>query len=386
MNPVLIYRGVNVCYDMLNYMADQLGKALGDLGFEVIYYDVENEGLGGISQFVGREFSAVIGFQTYAFDVFLPSKNCNLHDLIIGPKYNFIFDHPIWMKDHLINPPKDYYVLTHDRNYIEFIKEHYKKVTDALLLPPGGTVQENGMQECPKSQNIIFLGTYNNYREMFPVIRNSSKSMRRIANAYLLELRKHHDKAPERVLEGLLKEEGRTVDEEEFLSLLDSIKSMISLVTAYYREKVIRAILEADIQLVVYGKSWKDSPFADCPNLIINPEVSPDESLKEYSASKLSLNIMTWHKDGFTERIANSMLHKSVVISDVTTTLVEQYKDGEDIILFDLDEIDDLPHRIKELLKDDGKIARISDNAYNRAIAEDTWGERAKLLLYYMQQ
>ena len=71
MNPVLIYKSADICYNILNYMAQQLGDALEKLGIVAMYYDPEKEGAGGISGFLGKEFSAVVGFQTFVFDIFL---------------------------------------------------------------------------------------------------------------------------------------------------------------------------------------------------------------------------------------------------------------------------------------------------------------------------
>ena len=160
---------------------------------------------------------------------------------------------------------------------------------------------------------------------------------------------------------------------------------MTSYVISYFREKVIKTILDAGITLTVYGDSWKNSPFAGYSNLEILPEVTPADSLKEYASARLSLNVMAWHKAGFTERIANSMLNRSVVVSDRTTCLEEQYEDGGEILLFDLGHLDELPDRIRELLDNDGERSKMAKRAYERAVAEDTWDERARLLADYIR-
>ena len=45
-----------------------------------------------------------------------------------------ILDHPAWMKEHIDNGPKDYYLLLHDRNYLSFVSRYYKNVRKSFYL------------------------------------------------------------------------------------------------------------------------------------------------------------------------------------------------------------------------------------------------------------
>ncbi len=384
MDPILIYTGSDVCYNTLNIFAYQFGDALQKLGCDVIYYNVEEQGLPGISEFVGRKFSAVVGFQTYAFDVFLPSRNVFLHDLMEGPKFNFCFDHPVWMRPHLEKVPRDFYVLTHDRNYISFVKEYYPAVTDALLLPPGGMMLDSG--ETEKTKDLIFVGTYSDYRNELKFLDSLQGEEKELATAFYQQMKDSPNVTAEGSLQAVFEQRGAEYTKEELLNMLDRFKHLIYGVMFYYREKVIETILGAGIEITVYGDSWKESPFAGKSSLHIEPAVFGDDYLKELLSAKLSLNIMAWHKDGFTERIANSMLQNSVVVSDKSTCLEEQYVDGEEIVLFDLAKLELLPARLRQLLTDDSTRNNIAQKAYNRAANEDTWNSRAELFLTYLSE
>ncbi len=385
-NSVLIYKGTDICYNILNEFAEQFGEALKRQGCTVLYYDVEKEGLSSLVQYMGQEFTAIVGFQTYAFDPYLESRKCFLHDLFGGLKFNFQLDHPIWMRAHYEKGPRDYYVLTHDRNYQAFIKQYYHGVKEALLLPPGGVKPDEGAPLPEKTKDLIFLGTYNDYRELLDLIRKSDRKTRFLAGAFLLEMTKHPNQTAEDALKKVLRQRKYTVSDEDFLNTLDSLKPMINCAMIYYREKTVRTLLDDGISLIVYGDTWKKAPFADHPLLTIVPSVTPEESLNELAYAKMSLNVMAWHKDGFTERIANSMLYRSIVVSDRSTCLEEQYKDGEELVLFDLTEIASLSERIRELLDDDRQREAMAERAYQRAIAEDTWDQRAELFLMYCEE
>lgn len=134
------------------------------------------------------------------------------------------------------------------------------------------------------------------------------------------------------------------------LDLLFELRYVFFGVMYYYREKVIVTLLNNGVELHVYGDSWKASYFAKHWLIKIHPSVTGDDVLKVMAKSKISLNIMAWHKDGFTERIANSMLNGSVVVFDTSTQLEELFVNNKDLVLFNLSNLNDLLKRIKNLL------------------------------------
>ena len=108
--PVLIYYGVTYCYNILNDILAQFGAAFRRKGMRVIYYDEQKGDVAGLSRYFGRRFKAVIGVQSYLFSVRLQSGEY-IHDNILGPKFNIVLDHPVWLHSQLMNVPEDYYVL-----------------------------------------------------------------------------------------------------------------------------------------------------------------------------------------------------------------------------------------------------------------------------------
>ena len=80
-----------------------------------------------------------------------------------------------------------------------------------------------------------------------------------------------------------------------------------------YFNPVLETLLEAGLEIHVYSESWQHSPFAAFSNLICHPELQITESLQVMQQFRISLNIMSWHKDGLTERILNTMLCQSVM-------------------------------------------------------------------------
>lgn len=96
--------------------------------------------------------------------------------------------------------------------------------------------------------------------------------------------------------------------------------------------------------------------------------------------SKLSLNIMSWHKGGFTERMANIMLAGAVLVTDDTTYLMGKYTD-EDLLTFSLEEREKLPDKIKYLFDHEEYRKIIAQNGKQKTLLQHTWDKRAEQFL-----
>lgn len=384
--PVLIYYGVTYCYNILNVMLEGLKEALERLGVPVITYDEQQEDVTGLSRYTGCHFRAVIGIQSYLMSVYMKQSGRYLHDEIIGPKFNIILDHPIWLKNQLGNVGDAYYVLTHDQNYVDFIRRFYPKVAETFLFPPGGRQLLPVQREQERCYDVVFIGTYGDYRKKCEVMRQSRRNVRFLASHFLFHMRRNTQLTAEEAFHQALEDYGITCGDTEFLEFFFEFRSVIQCVMYYYREKVIRTLLEQGIAVDVWGSSWKNAPFADHPCLTIHEDVTPGESLQILAKAKLSLNIMAWHKGGFTERMANTMLQGAVLVTDQTSYREYGFTPGSDCVMFSLQELEGLPQQIKKLLADDEKRTAIAQAGQQYARTYQTWDSRAGQLLQIIEE
>ena len=372
--PILIYKGDDVCHNVLNVFADQFGAALARIGKQVMYFDCGKEEIGALTGYMHQHIQAIVGVQSYLFSVKMKDEVHYLHEYIYGPKYNFIFDHPVWMRQHLLHRYPDFYVLTHDENYVAFIKRYFGR--EAILFPPAGMISEE-TGECERIYDITFVGTWGNYWNEVLLIHQMERKKRFIANRFLLKMRRCPDITAEQALAEVLEERGVRICDADFLDLLYELRRVIYCVMHYYRDRVLRSILESGLRLDVFGDSWESCPLKRFPNLVCHPNVTVEESLKIWKQSKLSLNVMSWHKGGFTERMANIMLAGAVLVTDATTYLDGRYGE-EDLLSFRLSERDGLPRRIKRLLEDDALRQKLAENGRQKTLREHTWEKRAE--------
>jgi len=382
--PILIYLGVTYCYNILNVFAKELGKALEAAGERVEYYDTEKDDVRELSKLISNQYKASIGFQTWIMSAKMGTDRTYVQDLIGGPKYNFVVDHPGWLRDQLEQVPEQFSVLTHDRDYKSFIEKYFKNVKHTYLLPPGGRVETSGIQAQKEKKDIVFLGTYMDYREKLAEIRKWHPRMRHFAARYLKIMKQSPDLSAEEALYRAMEFYKMKLSDNEILELFYDMMSVIQTVMFYYREKVISTVLKAGFDIYVYGKSWWNSPFCEALNLIIEPEVAGEQGLEVLSTAKISLNVMAWHKDGFTERIADSMLSGAVVVSDRSRQLTEKYSD--EIVQYDLTQLSELPVILEQLLGSEEKRSTIAQKAKQRALESETWNMRAKELLRIIEK
>jgi UDP-2,3-diacylglucosamine pyrophosphatase LpxH len=175
-----------------------------------------------------------------------------------------------------------------------------------------------------------------------------------------------------------MRSRGESWDADEFALNMHRCMDANRVVMFHYREKVVETLLNAGIRVDVFGETWNNCPLRDNPLLVIHGDVGYMEGIGILAASRISLNVMSWHKAGMTERIANSMLNYALCLTDTTDYLEKHFTDGEDIVLFRLDRLGELPDKVRGLLGDAALVDRITENAYANASANHRWCNRAR--------
>ena len=375
--PVLIFKGNDTCYNVLNTFADELKKSIEKSGYETEIFDVDREDWKEVVRYQNKHYKAVVGFQSFLFSVKMGDGKRYLADFIRAPKFNFLLDAPICFSSHLDYRAENFTILTHDINYKNFLEKHYKQ--QAKLLPPGGMISGNPVNINERKYELTFLGSYGDYRKILLELEGLSAEDKAIGTALFERLKTEPELTLEAGFDEVIKERGLVMDEDTYLVRLHWVRKVLYAASYYFREKAIKTILESGLRLTVFGESFKNSPFAGYENLNICEEVPAERSLEVYENSKISLNFMTWHKAGLTERMANIMLARAVLITDFTEGFSEGA--GEDFVDFKLSAIDSLPGKIKELLKDECLLNKIALNGRKRALNSMTWDKRAEELL-----
>lgn len=368
--PFVVLRGDDTCGGVLQGFADDLADGLEYNGQAVVMVD---ENFTQHEKLQNMVCKGVVGFQSKALEIDFFRK-------IHGPKFQFWFDNPLHFENVLRNLPEEYFILCQDANYAASIREYYH-TQNAIQFPPGGRtprrisgwegggqggVQEICMRERP--YDIIFMGNY---------FEDAAETLAGFEREFYDYMLLH----PCETFEQGLSELRESIDEDSFIKISCSLKPACRMVIGHFRNAVVSTILGAGFTLHVYGDSWRNYQGAGREHLKIHPYASVEESLEELGKAKIGLNIMSWHKAGMTERIANIMLSGAVCLTEETVYLQEHMREGEEIVTFRLDCLEELPDKVKNLLEDAGRREKIVANAYRRAVEEYTWERRAEELI-----
>lgn len=378
--PILIYKSEPVCYGILNHFADCMKNALEELGETVEIFDSTRQPLEGLIELSKQKFKAVLGIQSYFFSLRLKNGGL-LHDHFHAPLFNMQLDHPCVMHTHLIDPPQNFTLLTHDVNYQQYLKKYYGNPIQSELFMPGGEPSPKIPSGADKIYDMTFVGSFYPWKGWSDSVKAADKKYAGLVRRLIGEMKNHPNDTYEACFERILTKLNLDYSIEQKRQILYECQTAYYCVMNFYREKIVRTILDAGIELHVYGDSWNTADWDRYGNLKRHAAVDGEGALIVYSGSRLSLNIMSWHKGGMTERIANMMLCKTTVVTDKSSYLRDHFTDGEDIVLFDLERIEQLPGKIKQLLSDGQKLEEISEAGYKKAREYHTWNARAEQFL-----
>ncbi len=365
--PILFLCDSETCYGVPRFFSHRLAKALAQKGCAVTI--APHSGMTGeeLQQLLQKPCKAIIGFQVAALE-------SPLFRALRCPRFQFWFDNPIYFGQSFFRDPSpDYHVLCQDGGYAAFIRKYYAS-KNAIHFSPGGDAPDLPRQalfDKERPLDLVFLGTFRKESKHFT--EPGSDTLYR----YLLE---HPSETFEEAFAHALPEM-IPADPLQFAGLLARYRNVFDCITNHFRTQTVETILSSGLSLHVYGDSWDEYDGPGKELLIRHPAVSPEDSLSVLQSAKLSLNIMTWHKDGRTERVIHSMLSGAVCVSDETAYLRAHYVDGQELILFRLSEIKQLPGRIRELLQNDMARKDMAVKAYDHALRTETWEDRADDIL-----
>lgn len=328
MKRLIFFIGV---YDTLDLFTFELKREFENLGYETMVFDVRDmaQGLKRLAEFALKPVKAVITFNNLGFNMELKAGK-NIWDQLGIPCINILMDHPFCYKNALDQAPQNAVVLCTDRNHMRYLQRFYPKIQTVGFLPHAG--KEISGAKRPISErgtDVLYAG---NLSKTFAanIMPDLSKytdfDAKSICEQAYQELIRHPFKTTEQALEEALNAAGLRLSEEE-------LKDMI-----------------AELHFVdLYAVSY-----------------------------------MTWFKDGTHDRVFNGMLQGAVAVTDSSGYMKEEfggYKEPkgreEELLFFELEELDKLPVQIQELLSDPKRAQQIANRGYQKAKQFHTWRARA---------
>ena len=274
-----------------------------------------------------------------------------------------------------------------DRNFCGYIDRYFPMVKHTKFIPLSGSYYPEYVPYEERTINVIFTATYADpeyYRQQALSRFEKSPVMVQFVEDMLEDIVINPHLTQPECLSRTLKKYNMDVGDNDFHELAGEFLVIDFYARSYYRDRVIRTLLDAGIKIDVFGNGWDNFNAEHKENLIWHEGGSYAAS-KALANAKIALNIMPWFKDAFQERIASAMLSGTVAVTDESKYILENFEDNKELVIFSLEETDLLPKRIKYLLEHPQEAAEIAENG-RKKVQDHTWAQRTYDMMRAMEE
>lgn len=174
--------------------------------------------------------------------------------------------------------------------------------------------------------------------------------------------------------------EDMSLNTEIMLPLLkEHLWSLLEYIKIYRRIKSVGFLVDNGIRPDVFGGGWEDVSYAD--KLNIHGYVTYPESIEVISKAKVLFQDQAEFNDGAHDRVFTAMLNGTVVVSEYSKYLNNEFENSKDIFLYDWKNGYGQVQIINTLLKNESKRISVVKNAYKKANNSHRWINRAQSII-----
>lgn len=298
----------------------------------------------------------------------------------------YLMDHPFIHYERLKNKYPRIFVLSPDRNHVEYTDTYLKNIWGTAFLPHGGCRGSQDRPYADREIDVSFMGSFMPAQEVWKGFERYPQQMRQLMENMAQWLVENPDQTLENGAHHIFERYGIDVQDGQFPEVLCEFREVDRYVRCYFREQVIRTLTESKIRVDVYGDGWEKFPSQEQEYLVIHPAVGYQESLDIIGNTKISLNVMPWFKDGSHDRVFTAMLCGAVCLTDGSRYLEEVLQETENVYFYSLKGLKYLPRKVRRILEEGEQSARVAANARRDAQALHTWAKRADEVMDYLEQ
>lgn len=365
-----LLRTSEMCYNSLNYFLECINEGLQYYGIHTQWIDKINE------EVIARKWDAIIGINSSLSAQKMDDERYVI-DALGWTMFDILVDAPYYHHNALKEHANNLHVVVLDEGHVEYCKKYYgpfKSVSMACLL---GSVAEDKKYE-DREIDVLFSGWLPDLQAYKQKVLSECKEewQKKFFERILEKSIENPNMSTCCILKSVLQENGIADTEVDFKQLMNYFGVYAEFyLRGYYREKVIRTLVDSGIQVRVVGEGW-ERLYPECPdNLVINKSVPFHQMAEITSNAKIVLNVMPWFKDGMHDRILSALMNGAVCVTDGSSYINSHFMNNEEMIIFELNEINKLPERIKALLEDKENAMSIAEKGKRKAYAEYSWNK-----------
>lgn len=298
----------------------------------------------------------------------------------------YLMDHPLIHALRLKNKYPKIFVLAPDQNHVRYIDRYLTNIWGTAFLPHAGCAGTVIRPYMEREIDLSFMGSYILPERVRAEFSSYPEEMRQIMENAADLLIQNSELSLEEAVVFVFENYKIQLSEEEIAEILPEFRIVDRYIRSYYRDQVIRTLLDAGICVDVYGDGWEQFHGQNTDCLNVHPAISYMESLDATGNSKISLNIMPWFKDGAHDRVFTAMLCGAVCLTDGSLWLEEQLRETENVYFYSLKGLKYLPAKVRRILADSEAAAQVAGKGKKLAEERHTWAGRAEELVDYLEQ
>ena len=367
--------------ESFNYFTDEIAKELTNRGHDIFILDLLNLSRPSHSTqelmiFCEQKVDAVICFNragihndTY-IDLWDMMDTCTLHILM---------DHPLRVHPTMEKHPRKYIQFCPDEEHVAYVKRYFPNVEHIEFLAHAGTPDDKPpIPYADRKYDIVFSATYYVPESKLPELEAlfpKDSSMYRLFMQMWDDLTGNAEKSLIQSVLDVLNTNNMPLNDDAVKIIMRSMEPIDWMVRMYYRGKAVQALVDAGLNVHVLGRGWKNHPSSGADNLHIltTDRIGLADTFDYMRDARINLNVMPWFKEGTHDRIFNTMLRRSICLTDSSAWIDSHYKDGQDIVLYDLSKLDMLPEIADYWLNHPTEAQELIENAYEKTSKNYTW-------------
>lgn len=386
MKRILVVKG-HSAYNVLRYAADAIGEGFCNAGYQVDMIDTQEDRDGRrlfhcLEQ--PEEYEFYFSMQGIAWE-----QECNmLPQLQNIRRVGWLVDDPVFHAGRLIESTgKNAYVLTVQDTFTQRIQTEYPKFEKVRTLYHGGFTGQGSCVWSEKDISVFFSGSYTTLEHAAQKIEEIEGAFGVVAGEVKQRILEDvHGLTWDRLLRQYLQEIGFQTSREEFCALLQLMYPLDQYQRSFIRKNMIETLLRSGITISVVGKGWNEYEGRGIENLNIVSTKGVDitEVIRLMQRSKIILHNINFDS-GMHERIFTAMLANSVCVTNEYELLKHFFTNGKEMLMFPMNQMEQLPEIIKDLLGKPKLAEEIAMEGCRVALEKHTWQRRGEQIAKWME-
>ncbi len=378
---ILVFCSREICYLSGNFFAHQLAAAFEDLGYEttVCEFTAQDDLDTVLSTFFWKKYRAVFDFNSLLPRLVM-DDGTPVIDLIDGPFYDYIVDHPLFHYNCLMTQAKNFHAIVLDEGQAEYVKRYHPQVKSVHMLPLGATVALFDGEKNPAG-HVLFMGTYDAPEKVYDIVKAAPEPFRGMMKR-IIEMRINAPEFPmEEAFAECLKEDGMELDNAQFALFMNAMYASDAYIRDYFRKAALDELLKKKIPVHLVGEGWEKYQTPHEKYRTIGKPVTFDLSFEKIAREQIMLDVSPIFNRGIHDRAIAGMANRTVVLTDENPYRRSNFKDRMDMMFYSLTRIDSLSEAAGELMENEELRIKIRENAYRTFCTGHTWKARAEEIL-----